>query len=373
MSPLSLGIITMIVFILLGIAMFLVGKYCKKKSLKIGLATIIALFTFYTIIFSIDYNRVASLREPIFARKSGHMGSMTRYDGFGYKIGLEKNATTGYISQSQMTMFGVFIVRAVADTNDELNSTGTAEYLFSLKTSYIGDNSAVGRLLDALDIRAYGHYTFELITSQKPYILIINYSQIEAWGPISTELITEKSAILLALIDNADEIHWTLPNNNETHKITTNDLINKYGNIKDYGESAETLKSLLVKLGYYENKEDNPITMSISNLTNKGLTLKIINNTNNNYQYGMCFSLERKENDKWVAVKQIKDNCAFTMMAYSLKANQSVEMGYDWNVCYGKLPKGQYRITKDFDHVISSTESGQEFGKKHIISAEFII
>ncbi|MDD4718992.1 MAG: hypothetical protein PHY00_04145, partial [Bacilli bacterium] len=70
---------------------------------------------------SIDMDRVNSLREPIFARENGYMGSMIRYDGLGYKIGLEKDASTGYISQSQMIMFGNVIVAAIAskENNDK--------------------------------------------------------------------------------------------------------------------------------------------------------------------------------------------------------------------------------------------------------------
>lgn len=112
MNSLSLGIITMIIFILLGILMFLVVKYYNKKYLKIILSIVIIIFTLYTVIFSIDYNRVTSLKEPIFAKENGHMGSMIKYNGLGYKIGLEKDVE-GNILQSKMSMFGKLIVAAI--------------------------------------------------------------------------------------------------------------------------------------------------------------------------------------------------------------------------------------------------------------------
>ena len=156
--------------------------------------------------------------------------------------------------------------------NVEYTSTGTAEYLFSLKKSYIGGlpEVVVGRLLDELDIRAYGHYTFKLKYTNKPYALVINYSVIEGWGNIlnNPQTVIEKSAILLALNDNIDEIHWILPNSNEVHKVTRNDLLAEYGTIKDYGKSVDNFKQLLIKLGYY--KESEPITISINTLTNTG-------------------------------------------------------------------------------------------------------
>lgn len=82
--------------------------------------------------------------------------------------------------------------------------------------------------------------------------MVINYSQVEGWGNIlnKPEIMIEKSAILLALIDNVDEIHWELPDS-KVRKITISDLNAKYGNIKDYGKSAEDLKVLLRQLGYY--------------------------------------------------------------------------------------------------------------------------
>jgi hypothetical protein len=253
----------------------------------------------------------------------------------------------------------------------EYTSTGTAEYLFSLKRPYIGGLPAVvvGRLLDELDIRAYGHYTFQLKYTNKPYALIINYSVVEGWGNIlsNPQTVIEKSAILLALIDNVDEIHLILPNSNEIHKVTRNDLLVNYGNIKDYGKSVDNFKQLLIKLGYYEESE--PITMSIDTLTNVGLSFTITNHTDDRYDYGEPYYLERLDNC-WEKVKQV-NNCGFNSIKYILSAKQEYKEEINWKYCYGKLPKGQYRITKDFTHIISETESGFGFGKRHYISAEF--
>lgn len=51
-------------FGLLLIAMVLVVKFCKK-TLKIVLSIIIILATIYSVMISIDINRVESFREPI--------------------------------------------------------------------------------------------------------------------------------------------------------------------------------------------------------------------------------------------------------------------------------------------------------------------
>jgi len=102
-----------IVFVLLLAAMICVVKFCKNKKIKISLAVIILIMTCYSVVLSIDMNRVNSLRVPIFAKENGYMGSMIRYDGLGYKVGLEKDEK-GNIIQIQMTMFGRLIAAAIS-------------------------------------------------------------------------------------------------------------------------------------------------------------------------------------------------------------------------------------------------------------------
>lgn len=255
----------------------------------------------------------------------------------------------------------IFISIKYFNNNDKENEnpkTGTAEYLFDLKVPYIGDNSSIGRLLNALDIWLYGDYTFSLITSNRPYTLTINYSSLqESQNKLETtifDVMDKKSVLLLALIGNADQIEWIFPNNRK-HIITTDDLNSKYGNIKDYGKSVESLNKLLSKLGYNEN-----ITMSIKKLTNEAITLVIKNDSSNSYLYGESFIVKRKENDKWVNVEGVTDT--FIAIGYNLKGNSSVEKTCNFGI---SLPPGQYKLTKEFEYRAQR--------KKYIISVEFEI
>ena len=252
---------------------------------------------------------------------------------------------------------------------DDSKSTGTADYLFNLKTSSVENKLDVEKLLDILDIELYGHYTSS-VTSDEWAGLLIDYTQVEGWGPISEATMLEKSAILLALIYNAHDIHWKLPDDSVIHTMSIDALSDKYGDIKDYGKSIENLKLLLVKLGYYESEKVDPVTMNIKDLTTSGLTMVIKNHTNNEYTYGEGFGLERKENGKWVAVETI-NGCYVNAIAYGLEAKHEIERKENWEYCYGKLPKGQYRITKDFDDSTYNAESMS--GKSYFISAEFTI
>jgi len=81
------------IFALLAVAMILVVKICKK-TLKIVLSIIIILLTLYTVMVSIDINRVESFREPIFAISSElrDYGNYINevYKGLGYRIEIER-------------------------------------------------------------------------------------------------------------------------------------------------------------------------------------------------------------------------------------------------------------------------------------------
>ena len=58
-----------------------------------------------------DMNRVKQLKKPIFAIENGYMGSMIKFDGLGYKIGLDINKTTSEITYGQMTGLGKTIIK----------------------------------------------------------------------------------------------------------------------------------------------------------------------------------------------------------------------------------------------------------------------
>lgn len=90
-----------------------------KKKTKIIIVLIAIIVASYCGILFIDMSRVKSLKKPIFAIKNGYMGSMTRFDGLGYKIGLDINATTGEITYGQMTGLGKTIIKTFFNKGKE--------------------------------------------------------------------------------------------------------------------------------------------------------------------------------------------------------------------------------------------------------------
>jgi len=143
--------------------------------------------------------------------------------------------------------------------NDSGSGVTQADYLFSFKNQYIGDNSATSRLLEALEISKLGNFTFELKTDKKPYALKINFNNYNV-DPTTQEYQRKMrlySIILLALIDNLDEVYYYDPNLNyfgfdNVATVNVSELNDKYEDIKEYGKSADKLQSLLILINYYE-------------------------------------------------------------------------------------------------------------------------
>ena len=103
------------IFGLLAVAMILVVKFCKK-TLKIVLSIIIILATIYSVMFSIDLNRVESFREPIFNIGWYEESGLTEYTGMGYKTIVKYGYTENNekkILSIEMYMFDKCIAGAI--------------------------------------------------------------------------------------------------------------------------------------------------------------------------------------------------------------------------------------------------------------------
>lgn len=104
-------------------------------------------------------------------------------------------------------------------TKPSYKNVGTldAEKLFALRTEYVGDNSAVGAILDALGFRELGSsgagygYAVHLSTDKEPMRITVLYTYEGAVPQRSEERyrqIAMRGYIALALIDNAEWFSW---------------------------------------------------------------------------------------------------------------------------------------------------------------------
>ena len=113
------------------------------------------------------------------------------------------------------------IIGACLLTKPGYKNVGTldAEKLFALRTEYIGDNAAVGAILDALGFRAAGAagdgqaytYSFEVETASEPYGVVVRYAFAGALPQRTAEWnrqMAQRGYIALALIDNAEWLRW---------------------------------------------------------------------------------------------------------------------------------------------------------------------
>lgn len=132
---------------------------------------------------------------------------------------------------------------------------------------YVGDAPAMGNLISALDLDA--PCTLELQTAQQPYGVTLRFTR-----PIeeNRRFMVEGSAyLLLSLVDNLEEVHWSWPNAegqmSHTESLTLDEAnanlperIQRYNqlhgtdwapldSVKDYGADAYSLQQLREILG----------------------------------------------------------------------------------------------------------------------------
>ena len=113
------------------------------------------------------------------------------------------------------------IIGACLLTKPGYKNVGTldAKKLYALRTEYIGDNAAVGAILDALGFRAAGAagdgqaytYSFEVETASEPYGVVVRYAFTGALPQRTAEWnrqMAQRGYIALALIDNAEWLRW---------------------------------------------------------------------------------------------------------------------------------------------------------------------
>ena len=132
--------------------------------------------------------------------------------------------------------------------------------LLNYKGSYIGDNAAVGHIIERLPAHE-DLDGFELQTSQEPYGITINYRNFDeatieledgSTSKVSlNEILQSNSMILLSLVTNAEIVSFNLENQ-ETITLDRATLSKNYGNTLD--SISEDLSSLQNFIKSYAHK-----------------------------------------------------------------------------------------------------------------------
>jgi len=124
------------------------------------------------------------------------------------------------------------------------------------------------------------------------------------------------------------------------------------------------------KLSTYKVTNDKvAISVKKDTVTKKGLTLVMENKTDERFNYGAEYHLEKKYNKKWYIIEP-KDKIIFTQMAYEVEPRQTKEIKFDWEYGYGELSKGKYRIVK---YMYKLSDAPIDDSKRTFVAAEFTI
>ena len=127
-----------------------------------------------------------------------------------------------------------------------------AETLYALRTPYVGDPSAVGRILNAVGLDKMGadsdwDFTMQLSTEQEPYGLTLLYTydseSFLGYGPTWAQRMRAEGYLTMALIDNAEWVAWQ-ENGTETGRVTNDGAYD----IAAARQSVDGLRQLIEQL-----------------------------------------------------------------------------------------------------------------------------
>lgn len=125
------------------------------------------------------------------------------------------------------------------------------------------------------------------------------------------------------------------------------------------------------------------ITLEIDNVTPKGATIKLIQDGGylpNRLFYGDDYSIERYENNQWMAVEPLND-LVWATIAYTVPLDDSITWNINWSNTFGELAPGLYRFCKSVsdhrapgvtDHEVYTVEfiisDGESSGKRMLLA-----
>ncbi|MFY9172537.1 MAG: M56 family metallopeptidase, partial [Petrimonas mucosa] len=131
--------------------------------------------------------------------------------------------------------------------------------LMNNKTPYVGNNSKVVGLIDAMPLpKGIARDTVELQTADMPYGITINYimtdsANVEINGTISDNAFHRNAIVLFSLIDNADVINCKIADKTGKHdgatyaftytRETAEELVGK--DLRSFAQNPDTIRSLI--------------------------------------------------------------------------------------------------------------------------------
>lgn len=97
----------------------------------------------------------------------------------------------------------------------------------------------------------------------------------------------------------------------------------------------------------YELNTLDGVTMQMEKYTSSGGEVEIRNETDKEITFGDWYEIQSEANGKWETMPYKVKKVAFHQVAYNAPKDETVIHEVKWDVLYGELPKGRYRIIKD--------------------------
>ena len=133
-----------------------------------------------------------------------------------------------------------------------------AERLYDMRTAYVGDNAAVGKILEALDVSAGGAtregeiytYSFIVASNQEPYGVTVEFghNQLPERDAAWDRQMAQRAYTALALIDNIEWFGWTEADQTEAGNggiVYAGDYVDELNAARQSVEGLQTFMDLL--------------------------------------------------------------------------------------------------------------------------------
>ncbi|MCL2862988.1 MAG: hypothetical protein FWE54_02715 [Methanimicrococcus sp.] len=120
--------------------------------------------------------------------------------------------------------------------------------------------------------------------------------------------------------------------------------------------------------GVLNDSEKVTLEIKKDTVSDKGLTIIIINKSQKDYIFGEYgYYVEKEINGSWYPLPFVSGSFSYSDIARMLNKNSTAEKEINWERVYGSLDAGNYRISKDIGYLAP----GDNYN--FYISAEFVI
>lgn len=182
-----------------------------------------------------------------------------------------KKATFRIYMMALVATVAIVILFLANPKNDHTATNNYSGYktetLMANKTQYVGDNSKVVALIDAMPLPAgVVRDSVELQTSTKPYAIVIHYTVSDEKDFLGGSFFFRNAVILLGLVENVDVIYgefFYANKNSFSHSTSkypyTREMADQWagGDVRNFTRSTETLSTLIDRLSHTLSLAEN--------------------------------------------------------------------------------------------------------------------